>query len=174
MKKIAISAFIIINFLMMIRAQVNDKTPYSKVIFAPATYIQDYFSIYRGWEMFAPNPLRTNGYVDAKVEYRDGTFKVIGFPVQESHIARYFRAGERYRKFSEEGIRKDKNQHLWPDAARWFLKRAGEIDPSKIPSRVHLRRHWQDIPSMEESFVGHREKINTPWKMYQYYTYEVL
>ena len=159
---------------MMIRAQVDDSTPMAKAFFTPATFIQDYFSVYRGWKMFAPDPLRQNFYVDALIEYRNGEKKVFKFPAPKGHFERYFLGGERYRKFVSSGVRQERNKKLWPDTARWILKKAGEEDASRIPARIHLRRNWQDIPKMEKDFLPHLSKNMQKWKQYRFFSYEVL
>lgn len=159
---------------MMIRAQVNDNSDYARLIFKPATYIQDYFSLYRGWEMFAPNPVRVNRYVDALIEYPDGASEVFKFPIPESHWARYFRGGERLRKFADSGLIGDGNPKLMRDAARWILKQKGENDPGRIPSKITLRNNWQQIPRLDQGFLRHRERSSYDWNIENLFTYEVL
>ncbi|MEX0798454.1 MAG: hypothetical protein WD025_03370 [Bacteriovoracaceae bacterium] len=173
MKKTLITLFIVLNFMMMIRAQIDTSPPLLNALFAPATYIQDYFSVYRGWKMFAPNPTRTSMKIEAEIEFLNGEKATFQFPSPKNLTDKYI-YGERFRKYQGEGVSMDKNSHLWPDTAKWALRQHGKKDPFRIPARVHLIRKWKVVPKLESKFVKHMEKVEAPIKTYKFYTYEVL
>lgn len=175
LKVIVISIFIIINFMMMIRAQIDDSAPITNFIYRPITFVQNYLSMWRGWNMFAPNPLRSNYYVDAKVSFADGSHYIWNFP-NSSNISSFqkYLYAERFRKYSVDGLRLNSNSHLWPDAAKYVLRQMAKSHFRKVPLKVTLRRRWKDIPNWNDRFIKHKELSNVPFNTYEFYTHEVL
>lgn len=173
-KKIFINTFIIMNLMMMLRAQLDSSAPLINFIYTPVTFVQNYLSMWRGWSMFAPNPLRSNTYIDAVVEFKDRTKITWEFPrsSQENLIERYL-WGERYRKYAVDGLRLDKNSHLWPDAARFVLKKIAKDHFRKLPNRVTLRRNWTNIEDWKDKFIPHKTQTKQQLKRFEFYTYEV-
>lgn len=160
---------------MMIRAQVDDTTPFAKVVLKPVTFVQNYLSLWRGWSMFAPNPLRSNSFIDAKVTFSDGTFMVWDFPrPSTSNFSEKYFYGERFRKYSVDGLRKDNNSHLWPDAAKYVLRKIAKNYYKKIPLKVTLRRRWRNIPDWNQQFITHKKQNTSKFNTYNFYTYEVF
>ena len=173
-KKTLITIFIICNFMMMIRAQLHQNSPVINYIYKPITFIQNYFSLWRGWSMFAPNPLRINGFVDAKIIYQDGSQKTWTFPgPQKGTLLQRYMYGERYRKYIMDGLRLDKNSHLWPDAAKFVIRKTSKENLNKIPSKIILRRRWQDIPNWNIFFIPHKSKLSNDYNTFEFYTHEV-
>jgi hypothetical protein len=173
-KKHFINTFIIMNLMMMLRAQLDSSAPLINFIYTPVTFVQNYFSMWRGWNMFAPNPLRSNNFIDAVVAFEDGSTLEWKFPRtgQDDLIGRYI-WGERYRKYAVDGLRLDKNSHLWPDAARFVLKNIAKDNFRKIPTKVTLRRNWRNIDDWSNKFIAHKSIDNRPFKQYEFYTYKV-
>src|SRR3990167_5171909 len=80
LKKIGIIAFIVLHLMMMVRAQLPMNSKILTWIYTPVTFVQSFFSMYQGWEMFAPNPSKLNIYMDAEIEFDDGTKMLWTFP----------------------------------------------------------------------------------------------
>jgi hypothetical protein len=172
-QKILINVFIIFNLMLMLRAQINDTKPMAKFFYTPANHVQNYFSMWRGWKMFAPNPLRTNSWVEARVVV-DGEDLKYSFPgPQSGSIEERYLIGERFRKYIVEGVRLDKNKHLWEDAARYVLnKYLAEFPDSKV-EEIRLIRKWREIPKWDHMFIDHGTKSNIKFSYFTFYTYKV-
>lgn len=99
---------------------------------------------WQSWDMFAPNPSDWEGYVTAKIFYRDGSFKEVLYPRMKVLPLgiKYFK--ERYRKFLERA-HADAFEWIRP---RFALRLAYENyrDPKNPPERVELWRHWFQVP----------------------------
>ncbi len=160
--------------MMMARAQFDSKSPLVNFIYTPVTFVQNYLSMWRGWEMFAPNPLRTNQYIDAKITFKDGESLIWNFPRPSQHslLDRYM-WGERYRKYTSDALRLDSKRFLWKDASIFVMKKVKEKYPQKRPIEVTLRRRWMDIPNWNKEFIPHREIPKKEYNAYEYYTLKV-
>ncbi len=124
--------------------------------------------------MFAPNPSRTNYELSAEIEFTDGTRDIWFFPrTSELSIIGKYLYGERYRKFISEGVRKDENKFMWKDTARFALRKVGEGHYDKIPKKVHLYRHWEDIPLLSEGMRKHGTRSDKLSK-FHFFTHEVM
>lgn len=174
-RKILISAFIVFNFLTMIRVHLplNDSKFFS-TLYRPIDSYLSFFSLYQDWLMFAPNPNRTNAYVSAEVVFSDGTKDSYSFPRPgELSLAEKYSHGERLRKFVTEGVRRDDNSWMWPDTARFVLRQMREKHFDKIPAKVHLYRHWNETADLSEYFRPHTNPIKN-YESYRFYTHEVI
>lgn len=174
-KKIFISGFILFQFLTMVRVHLPlDKSRYLSAVFRPVDSYLSFFSIYQDWMMFAPNPSRTEAFVSARVEFEDGTSDTFNFERTDApSLWHKYMKGERYRKFMSETLRKDDYRYLWPDTARFVLRKVREQNLQRIPMRVHLYRHWDEIPLLEDEFRPHGYQ-STQYQSYKFYTYEVI
>ncbi len=123
--------------------------------------------LFQTWNMFAPEPMKLNGYVEAEVIFRNGDSRVWSFPRTErlGVIERYRK--ERYRKFGNEYLRMDAYSGLWPDTAR-FIARANR-QRSNEPAIVILNRYWSQIrpPGPDGSLRA------DPWMRARFYVYVV-
>jgi hypothetical protein len=174
MKKIAINLFIVLNLMMMARAQFDSKSPLINFIYKPVSFVQNYFSMWRGWQMFAPNPLRTNQYIDAKVTLENGKTIIWDFPrPSNSSLFERYMWGERFRKYTSDALRLDSKNYLWKDAGVFVIKKIKEKYPNKKVSEVTLRRRWLDIPNWNTSFIPHRQIPKETYKTFEYYTLKV-
>ncbi len=73
--------------------------------------------LFQSWDFFAPNPKRTNSYIEAVVLTQSHQQKVWVFPRME-HLGYFERyREERYRKFAEV-LPDRKCADLWPDVAK--------------------------------------------------------
>ncbi len=120
--------------------------------------------LFQSWDMFAPEPRKTNLRVAARVAYRDGHSQMWRFPEMDvlGYGSRY--AKERYRKFANDNLRLDENAALWPDAAA-VIARLNNTDPSDPPVEVDLIRSWSDV-----SLWG---RTAEPWSSYVFYRHRV-
>ena len=115
------------------------------------------------WDMFSPNPSQTDIWVDAIVEYKDGTKKVYQYPrmfllsIPEKFMQ------ERYRKFYER-VNSDDHSVL----RKVFAQRIAHLNdnPQNPPVTVSLRRHWQQI-------LAPGQKQPTTYNDYIYYVHNV-
>lgn len=173
-KKMFVSLFIVFNFLIMFRVHLPLDSRYFSTLYKPIDSYLSFFSIYQDWFMFAPNPSKLNLYITAEVEFDDGSKDVYEFERDSmgSLVQKYI-SGERYRKYISESLRKDKNSYLWKDAAKFAVRKLKDKNYSKIPLKVHLTRHWDEIPQMEEEFRPHLSKSSN-YQSFKFYTYEVL
>jgi hypothetical protein len=174
MKKILINIFIVMNLMMMLRAQLDAQAPVINFVYKPVTFVQNYLSMWRGWNMFSPNPLRTNQYIDAKIVYKDGNREIWDFPRPSSNdlFARYM-WGERFRKYTSDALRLDTKSFLWEDGAKFVLKKIMEEPNAILPEKIILRRRWLPIPKWDKKFIPHREAPKEHYNVFEYYTYEV-
>lgn len=159
--------------MMMFRAQIDNKSVLFTFIYTPVTHIQNYFSMWRGWSMFAPNPLRSNNFVDAVVKFQDGSNIIYNFQDDDGLLQRYF-FGERYRKYMTDALRLENKNFLWEDGAKFVLRKIAPIHFRKKPKTVTLRRRWQKIKDWNVEFIPHRTKLDKQkFYKYEYYTYKV-
>lgn len=174
-KKLLVSLFIVMNFMMMIRAQLKDNSPVISFIYTPVTYIQNALSMWRGWSMFAPNPLRINGFLDAKIVYTDGSEMIWTFPrPQEGSLVQRYMYGERYRKYTMDGLRLDSKKFLWKDGARFVLRKTAKLHNGKRPEKVILRRRFKTIKNWNKKFVKHNMEIpKNEYNTYEFYTLRI-
>jgi len=127
--------------------------------------------LFQSWNMFTPDPLKLNVYVEAEVRFHDGGKRIWGFPRMDKLglLDRYSK--ERYRKFANDYLRMDANSALWPDAARYVARDAARAmaDPSNPPVMVQLVRYWSQImpPGPDGSYRSE------PWTEYRFFTYIV-
>lgn len=173
-RKVLISLFIVFNFLTMLRVHLPLDSKFFGTFYRPIDAYLSFFSIYQDWLMFAPNPNRLNLYVTADVEFDDGSTASYDFEHASSDtIWEKYAYGEKYRKFILDGLRKDENAWMRPDAARFALRKLKDGNYHKIPLKVHLTRHWTETPDPKVEWRPHGSK-STKYKSFKFYTYEVL
>lgn len=173
-KKILITTFILFNFLTMLRIHLPLNTKAFTNLYRPIDTYLSMFSIYQDWMMFAPSPNRYNFFITADVEFADGQKDTYKFPrTSEMSFQEKYLHGERFRKITFEGIRMDEFKFMWPDAARFALRKMKDTHSDKIPVKVSLVRHWERVPDMETEFRKHGEMAHK-YDNYTFYTYEVL
>jgi hypothetical protein len=121
--------------------------------------------LFQRWDMFAPDPLKVNSYVEARVTFGDGHSVTWSFPRMDQLglVDRYFQ--ERYRKYATEYLAA--NAGLWGDAARRiaWLNNQG---PSR-PAVVILIRRWSEIRPAGKN----GESRSTPWQGAGFFVYVV-
>ena len=174
-KKCIVTIFILFNFMMIVRHFMPLKeSKIFRFFYTPASVYQSAMSLYQSWEMFAPNPARTNIHISAEIVFDDGSKMNWNFPrSSEMSIVERYVLGERWRKLLSEGVRKDKNKLMWEDAAKYVLRKNRDVAYIKIPVQVNLYRHWWRIPLVSEKFIPHDHEAQTE-EVFKFYTYEVL
>jgi hypothetical protein len=102
-------------------------------------YYTEGLGFWQYWDMFAPNPAQDDHWLDAEVEFADGSKRVVSYPRMYSMSIpeKFFK--ERYRKYTER-LSFTGYHWKWPHAAMWFAARAW-TDESNAPVKVTLRRH---------------------------------
>ena len=172
-KKVLVSAFILLNFLTMLRIYLPEESKFFQTVYRPVDSYLSFFSLYQTWRMFSPNPSRTNSFITAKVHFDDETTSTYVFPKSsEMSLFQKYKSGERFRVFSEV-VRKDENSFLWRDSARFALRKLRSTSYNKIPLKVELIRHWDVIPDMDKEFRSHKSN-KSDYQNYKFYTYEVI
>lgn len=171
--KILISAFIVFNFLVMVRVHLPLNSLFISSLYKPIDSYLSFFTLFQSWNMYSPNPSRTNVYLTAEAEFDDGTKDVYEFPrVDQMNIIEKYAYGERMRVITE-SIRRDDNAFLWKDASKFALRKLREKNINKIPLRIHLHRHWNITPEMNIVFRPHMAKVKN-YQKYKFYTHEVF
>lgn len=173
-RKTLISAFIVMNLMAMMRIHFPLDKKFYQFFYKPVDVYLTYFSIYQDWMMFAPDPMKTNFYVTAEVEFEDGTKDTFNFPrgTQMSLYQKYVN-GEKWRKIASEGFGLDKNSFMWKDVAKFALRKLRNNNYAKIPVKVYLKRHWNTIPNINKRLIPH-STITTNYQTYTFFTYEVI
>lgn len=120
------------------------------------------------WQMFAPNPMRANTYIDAEITYRSGRTHIWTFPQMQElgYVERY--AKERYRKFANERLWLKENSAIWPDAARYIARI--NSNGSDLPRTVALIHYMCVIPSAPPPGES---APNEQWQRNVFFTYTV-
>lgn len=171
--KVLISLFIVFNFFIMCRIHMPLNSRIFKSFYKPIDEYLSFFTLFQSWNMYSPNPLRTNAFLTAEVEFDDGTVDVYEFPrADRMDISEKYTHGERLRVMME-SIRVDKNKFLWKDAAKFALRKLKKDNFYKIPLKVHLYRHWSNVPDPQIDFRPHHF-VTQNHNSYKFYTYEVL
>ncbi len=174
MRKMLISTFICFNVLTMLRIHLPLDTKLFGTIYRPVDAYLSFFSIYQDWMMFAKNPARINTFLSADVEFMDGTIDTYVFPKPtELTLFEKYVFGERFRKIISESIRRDDKRFMWPDTAKFALRKLRDKNYSKIPLRVRLNRHWYETPPMDQKFLSHGYR-HEKYEKNTFYTHEVI
>lgn len=172
-KKILISGFILFNFLTMIRVHLPLEKEFFSSFYRPIDSYLSFFSIYQSWTMFSPNPSKTNAHLSAEIEFDDGSTDKYFYPdASKMNLLEKYIHGERFRVITEV-IRRDENSFMWPDVAKFAMRKLKDHNFHKIPLKVHLYRHWDITPDMNKEFRPHLSKVKS-YEKYKFFTYEVL
>lgn len=111
----------------------------------------------QNWNMFAPYPIARNTFIDASVEFQDGTQKDIAYPrlkTMGGHWERFIK--ERYWKFVE-SAQSDDHAILWPALAGYLARKANtEID--NPPIKITLYRNYRNVAGPEEPQIEEFKK----------------
>ncbi|MFM9872353.1 MAG: hypothetical protein ACKVQS_02670 [Fimbriimonadaceae bacterium] len=107
-------------------------------------YYTESLGFWQYWDMFAPNPAQEDIWIDAEIEFADGSKSIEVYPrMYELNLAEKF-VSERYRKYRER-LGGDEYAWKWPHTALWFAARAWK-NPENPPVRVTMRRQYYLVP----------------------------
>jgi hypothetical protein len=107
-------------------------------------YYTESLGFWQYWDMFAPNPAQEDIWLDAVVEFADGTQSTVLYPrMYDMGLPEKF-VSERYRKYRER-LSSENYAWKWPHTAHWFAAQAWK-DPANPPVRVTMRRHFYVVP----------------------------
>lgn len=157
---------------MMLRAQIKTSNSNFHTLYSPINYLQNYLSLYRGWKMFAPNPLRFNVFVEAKIEFHDKSSMYWKFrrPSEFSILKKLF-LKDRLRKYVTDSLRLDKKRHLHRRIAIYIKSKVFKKTNKKI-KKISLYRKWQKIPDWNKSFIPHLKEPSSPYRANKFYEKE--
>ncbi len=96
------------------------------------------------WTMFSPSPYKNDSYVEARIEYPDGTsshWNVVRMH-DLGYVQKYQR--ERFRK-AIENMHLDDNSRMWPYLSRYCALQSERSGRPNYPMTVHLVRHFRYI-----------------------------
>jgi hypothetical protein len=164
-RDIAINVFLIFHILAIPVWCLPTNNP---LILVCREFVRPYFlwtGLFQSWDMFSPNPVSVNHYLDALIIYKDGSTEDFTFLRMQllDFTERYYK--ERYRKY-EETLAADEHAALWPDAARYIARHhsSGPV----APQTIMLINRWS---SMVQRDNGTFER--TPWDAHVFYSYTV-
>ncbi len=120
--------------------------------------------LWQWWDMFAPNPASIDAWMDAEIQYEDGTTSIYQYPrIYDLPIwQKYFK--ERYRKYRER-LTEDEYGWKWNHTAQRIALEAYR-QTGRRPVEVQLYRHWQ-----QGTGVGQPEP--TTYNSYMFWDYQV-
>lgn len=98
----------------------------------------------QSWQMFSPNPDKTDVYLSANITYADGSVRAYTFPrmVSMGYVRRY--QEERWRKYTEVATH-SVQPTVWAALAR-YAARVNNTLPNNPPVSVELIRHSREVP----------------------------
>jgi hypothetical protein len=136
----------------------------------PFHYYLDTPGFWQYWNMFSPNPANVDAWLDAEVEFADGTQMVYKYPRMQdlSVFERYFK--ERYRKFVE-NVHGDRFTYKWPMVAQAIAYASYQGD-GNLPVKVTLRRHFKEIKPLT-TFSPPPDYKEPEYQMYEFFVYMV-
>lgn len=147
LKRIIGSVFILVGLIFALWYPLPDSAVKRAVPswWVPAT---EFLGLQQNWAMFAPDPPGETVVVEAVVTDANGKSVIVRAPVPDPIVGSVY--SERWRKWQER-IRPPIPSAVesWPNAARWFAKRAEEAGMSD-PVKVELRRNWVVSELMEQ------------------------
>lgn len=99
---------------------------------------------HQNWNMFAPNPIQQDTWVDANVKLADESAVNLLYPrgSQMGYVERFIK--ERYRKFIETA-HLDDNGFLWPTLANYMARLQYAKTPDNPPVFLTLKRHTRPV-----------------------------
>lgn len=158
--KVPILMFIALNVAMMITAGLPDKSEVGRRFLRLISPYQSFFALDQNWSMFAPNPSSTNSYVEAVIRFTDGSTERWTFPraSQISSVDR-FTAGERFRKFSQEGLRPvEQKKDVWKNLGQFIERDVVKLESfgkKRTLEKLEFYRYSNRIKDPAKVFVNH-------------------
>lgn len=175
-RKSLISGFIFLNLLVMVMSSLPDKSAVTQKIMQPVYRYQRFFGLNQAWRMFAPNPSRANSYLEATLNFTDGSSEKWTFP-RASQMSEWdrFISGERFRKYQQEHLRPLQKPELWKDLAEFLVRETGKVEKQgqkRTLERVVFNRSSNVILAPSKEWIPHGQK-STNYKTEEVYSYVV-
>ncbi|UOF01249.1 hypothetical protein [Bdellovibrio reynosensis] len=118
-KKIVITAFFTLNVSIMIVDGLPDKSLLGSRFLKSVAQYQAWSMLYQPWAMFAPNPMNTTAFVEAQVEFTDGTFDTWQIPRPQNAKGWQRLVADRYRILGQETLLPNTNELVWFDFSKF-------------------------------------------------------
>jgi hypothetical protein len=161
-RKFLIIVFILVHGFLMIGGSLPDPSVAMNRALDFLSPYNYFVGFHQGWSMFAPYPGGVNSYVDAMVEYTDGSTGIWLYPRpnQMSAIDKSL-AGEKYRKLSQEKLLPWQNIELWNDLSQYVIRDLHAKFPVKKVASIQFYRHTNLVKSPKVFFVSHGQPART-------------
>ncbi|RYZ79780.1 MAG: hypothetical protein EOP04_27135 [Proteobacteria bacterium] len=161
-QKFLIVVFILVHGFLMVGGSLPDQSvamSRAMDVLEPYHY---FVGFHQGWSMFAPHPGGVNSYVDALVEYTDGSTGKWMYPrpSQMSAIDKSL-AGEKYRKLGQEKLLPWQNIELWNDLSQYVIRELQVASPGKKVATIQFYRHTNIVKPPQVLFVSHGQPAKT-------------
>lgn len=138
----AISVFILFHLVAIICWAMPVNSPLFAVVNEMTRPYLLWTGLFQSWDMFAPDPIKTNTYVKAVVITQNHHVHVWSFPRMDQLGFGQRYQKERYRKFVEDMLR-EQNAALLPDVVKHIARFYN--DPADPPQKVLLIKFDSDI-----------------------------
>lgn len=122
-KKTVIITFFALNISIMIVDGFPDRSVLGARFINLVSKYQALAMLYQPWAMFAPNPMSTNAFVQAELQFDDGSTEV--WPLLRQKLmsgARRVLVGDRYRIFGQESLLPNQNELAWFDISKFITR----------------------------------------------------
>lgn len=158
-QKSAIVLFVVLNVVMMVTAALPNRSLLGSKVLSVFSYYQSFLGLQQSWNMFAPVPSSQNSYVEASIEFTDGSRERWTLPRPSLMTAGdKFLLGERYRKYSQEHLRPQKKYQVWMDLGKFTTKEVRLIESQGLKRDIkHIEFfHYSNfIPHPDTEFIPH-------------------
>lgn len=121
--------------------------------------VRPYFlwaGLFQSWDMFAPVPKGANAYIEAELQFADGSRKIWTYPRMEQMSLKETLFKERYRKFADNLQRGDQDDLLL-DAAR-YIARLNSTPGNPVKTVILIQRVSFILPRSDEMCIA------SPWE----------
>lgn len=129
LRKSIIVAFFSLNVGIMIVDGLPDRSALGARFIKLVARYQALAMLYQPWSMFAPNPMNTNAFIAAQLQFDDGSIEEWKLPRQT--IIEGFRKvliGDRYRLFGQEVLLPNRNEQTWFDVSKYIARQVGQSE----------------------------------------------
>lgn len=127
LKKLIIIIFFSINITIMFVDGFPDRSALGDRIMNFLAQYQAWSMLYQPWAMFAPNPMNTNAFVEAELQFQDGTTEK--WPLLRQLLLsnpRRVLVGDRYRILAQETLLPNSNELVWFDVSKYIARQVIE------------------------------------------------
>lgn len=159
-KKVVIVLFVSVNAAIMFIDGFPDKSALGRTFLQKVAPYQGLVMLYQPWSMFAPNPLDTNAFIEADLEFTDGSVDQWQMPRPLNLTGiRKFLISDRYRIFGQESLLPNQNEQVWFDVSKYVTRITMEKEKNTrqrtLRRIVFKRLHSQIKPLAAETFIPH-------------------